>query len=177
VQVKIEKIGEGFGLVLPKELLEACGFGSEATVTVRDKSLIVTPQPRRAREGWAKALVDIPQEDLDRDFAELQAFRETPNEWDETEWQALNDFHHCFPRQHAGNVMGDGGHDFAAAAGGQVGKDEVNNRSPNVSERVAVEEEERGAAMALPQQLYGFGKGSDFELELAPLCFNRSIAL
>ncbi len=53
MQTKIEKIGDGFGLLLPKELLDACGFGSEATVTVKDKSLIVTPQSRRAREGDA----------------------------------------------------------------------------------------------------------------------------
>jgi antitoxin component of MazEF toxin-antitoxin module len=87
VQAKIEKIGDRFGLVLPKELLDACGFGSEATVTVQDKTLVVSPSPHRPREGWAEALAQIPQEELDRDFAELQAFRETPNRWDETEWQ------------------------------------------------------------------------------------------
>ena len=74
-------------MILPKELLDACGFGTEATVTVQDKSLVVTPGPSRAREGWAEALQAIPQAELDRDFAELQAFRETPNEWDATEWQ------------------------------------------------------------------------------------------
>ncbi len=87
VQAKIERIGDRFGLVLPKELLDACGFGSEATVTVQDKTLVVSPGPRRAREGWPEALAQIPQEELDRDFRELQAFRETPNEWDATEWQ------------------------------------------------------------------------------------------
>ena len=87
MRAKIERVGDGFGLVLPKELLDACGFGTEATVTVRDKSLIVTPQPRRARAGWAEALARIPQGELDRDFAELAAFREAPSEWDETEWQ------------------------------------------------------------------------------------------
>ncbi len=87
VQAKIEKIGDGFGLLLPKELLDACGFGSEANVTVRDKTLVVSPGPRRVREGWAAALARIPQEAVERDFAELQAFRETPDEWDATDWQ------------------------------------------------------------------------------------------
>ena len=90
MQAKIEKIGDGFGLLLPKELLDACGFGSEATVTVKNRALIVTPGPRRARAGWAEALRAIPQAELDRDFAELQAFRETPHEWDATEWQWPN---------------------------------------------------------------------------------------
>lgn len=87
VQAKIEKVGDGFGLLLPKELLDACGFGSEATVTIQDKTLVVSPQPRRAREGWAEALARVPQAELDRDFEELSAFREAPHEWDATEWQ------------------------------------------------------------------------------------------
>ena len=41
MQTKIEKIGDAFGLLLPKELLDACGFGQEATVTVEDKTLIL----------------------------------------------------------------------------------------------------------------------------------------
>ena len=90
MQAKIAKIGDRFGLLLPKELLDACGFGSEATVTVENRTLVVTPGPRRARAGWAEALGAIPQAELDRDFAELQAFRETPHEWDATEWQWPN---------------------------------------------------------------------------------------
>ena len=87
MQTKIEKIGDGFGLLLPKEMLEACGFGSEATVTVRDKALIVTPGPSPAREGWAEALRRVPQAELDQDFKELQAFRELGEEWDAKGWQ------------------------------------------------------------------------------------------
>ncbi len=87
MQAKIEKIGDGFGLLLPKALLDACGFGSEATVTVQNKMLVVSPQPRRSREGWTEAVQAIPQAELDRDFAALQAFRETPHEWDAAEWQ------------------------------------------------------------------------------------------
>lgn len=88
MQTKIMKLGDGFGLLLPKELLDACGFGTEATVTVENNTLVVSPQPRQAREGWAKALQAIPQAELDRDFAELQSFRETSHEWDATKWQS-----------------------------------------------------------------------------------------
>jgi hypothetical protein len=73
--------------------------------------------------------------------------------------------------------MGHGRNDLAAAARGQVGKDEINERSGDIGECVAVEEEKRGAAMALPQEFYGFGEGGDFGLLAVPLCFNRSIAL
>jgi hypothetical protein len=87
VQAKFEKVGGGFGLLLSKKPLDGCGFGSEATVTVQDKTLVATPGPRLARESWAEALRAIPQEDLDRDFAKLQSFRQTPHEWDATDWQ------------------------------------------------------------------------------------------
>jgi hypothetical protein len=91
--------------------------------------------------------------------------------------EALDDLDHRLPRQHPGDIVGDSGHDLAATAGGQVGEDEVNDSSSDVSEGVAVEEKERSAAMTLPQELYGFGEGSDFGLEFAPLCFKRCIAL
>jgi len=87
MQAKIEKIGDGFGLLLPKDLLDACGFGSEATVTVQNKTLVVSPQARRPREGWSEALGAIPQAEFDRDFAELQAFLKTPHAWDTAGWQ------------------------------------------------------------------------------------------
>lgn len=82
VQTKIEKVGDGFGLLLPKELLEACGFGTEATVTVQNSTLIITPGPQKTRAGWAEAIQAIPQQQLDRDFEELQAFRDATDEWD-----------------------------------------------------------------------------------------------
>jgi len=87
VQAKIEKIGDGFGLLLPKELIEACGFGQEVSVTVQDKTLVVEAEERSARAGWEEAVRKIPQEAIDRDFEELREFREMPNEWDAQGWQ------------------------------------------------------------------------------------------
>lgn len=71
---------------MPKELLDACGFGQEASITVKGGHLIVAPTLRPDREGWEEAVSAIPQGDLDRDFAEMMAFRETPCAWDEQEW-------------------------------------------------------------------------------------------
>jgi hypothetical protein len=69
------------------------------------------------------------------------------------------------------------GHYGPPAWGGQVGEDEINDSSPNIGEGVAVEEQERGAAMALPQEVYGLGEGRDFGLPASPLCFKRCMAL
>lgn len=87
MQAKLEKIGDGFGLLLPRELVEACGFGSEATVTLQDRSLIVTPEPPGARDDWEQAIRRIPQEAIDRDFEQLKDCREMANAWDEHGWQ------------------------------------------------------------------------------------------
>jgi antitoxin component of MazEF toxin-antitoxin module len=86
VQAKIEKIGDGFGLILPKELIEACGFGNQATVTVEDRKLVVTPTPPRVRVGWAEAARQM-RERGDDLTPELQEWLDVPDEWDATEWQ------------------------------------------------------------------------------------------
>jgi antitoxin component of MazEF toxin-antitoxin module len=87
MHARIEKMGDGFGLRLPKRLLETCGLGEEVSVTVRDKTLVIAPAPTGARTGWTEAIQNIPQEALDRDYEELQAFREMPEEWDAHGWQ------------------------------------------------------------------------------------------
>jgi len=89
----------------------------------------------------------------------------------------IHDPRHGFVVEHAGDAVGYGGHDFAAPAGGKVGQHEINDGSSHVCKRVAVEEEKRGAAMALPQEFYGFLESGDFALPASPLCFKRSIAL
>ena len=91
--------------------------------------------------------------------------------------KALDDFHHALPVQHAGDVVGDGGHNLTAAASGQIGEDKVNDRSSDFSKRVAVKEKEWSLPVTAPERLYGFVEGEDFGLLLALLCFSRSIAL
>ena len=89
----------------------------------------------------------------------------------------IHDLGHGFVIEHAGDVMGHRGHHLAPAGGGEFGEDEVNDRPAHVGKGVAVEEEEGGAAMTLPQELYGFVEGGDFGLLGVPLCFKRCIAL
>jgi antitoxin component of MazEF toxin-antitoxin module len=87
MQARIERIGDGFGLRIPKPLLDACDLGEEVSLTVRDKTLVVAPAPAPARAGWEEAIQAIPQETLDRDYEELRDFREMADEWDEKGWQ------------------------------------------------------------------------------------------
>jgi hypothetical protein len=73
--------------------------------------------------------------------------------------------------------MGYGGHDFAAATGGQISKKCGYDLPCNIREGVAIEEKERGAAMALPQEFYEFGEGEDLPLFFFPLAAARCLSL
>jgi hypothetical protein len=55
--------------------------------------------------------------------------------------------------------MGYGGHHFAAASRGQVSEKGGNSLAADFREGIAVEEQERGAAMAGFQELEGFEQG------------------
>jgi hypothetical protein len=48
--------------------------------------------------------------------------------------------------------VSDGGHGFATASRGHVGKNKINDRPGNVSESVPVEEKKWSAPVALPQE-------------------------
>ena len=73
--------------------------------------------------------------------------------------------------------MGDRRHDFAAADCGQVGEKRRDNLTAYIGEGVAVEEKERGAAVAMPQEFYGFGDGEDLLLFFRPLSCARFLSL
>ena len=73
--------------------------------------------------------------------------------------------------------MGRRRHHLTAARGGEFRKDEVDHRATDIGERIAVEEQKRRAAVALPQEIYGFGEGVDFGLAASPVGFERRIAL
>ena len=56
IRLKVTTVGNSAGVVLPKELLDACGIGEEATVIVQNRTLIVAAPHWRPRQGWDEAL-------------------------------------------------------------------------------------------------------------------------
>jgi len=53
--------------------------------------------------------------------------------------QGIDNAHHRFPRQHARDVMGDSGHDFTTANGGQIGENRRRDLPGNIGESIAIE--------------------------------------
>ena len=78
MQTKIEKRGDGFALRLPKELLDACGIGEEATVIVQNRMLIVAAPNWRPREGWNEALKGADATMTDEDEGTLAHWASLP---------------------------------------------------------------------------------------------------
>jgi len=71
---------------IPDAVLEESPLGDVVDVSAVPGGVLVKSAGRKPREGWAEALKNIPQEELDRDHEELRAFRETRDEWDDKEW-------------------------------------------------------------------------------------------
>ena len=79
--------------------------------------------------------------------------------------------------EHASDVMGHGGHDLTAAAGGEVSEDRSEELPPHVGKGISVEEKEWSAAMAVPQELYGFFESADLLLLFCPFLAARFLSL
>ena len=86
MKIQIRQFADGCGVLIPEDLLAACGFGKEATLTVRDKTVVLAPAMRQARAGWAEALRAVPDEVLRADMQEMTPFGEAPSAWDAVEW-------------------------------------------------------------------------------------------
>jgi hypothetical protein len=79
--------------------------------------------------------------------------------------------------EHASNAVGHRRHHLAPAGGGEFCKQRSDELSSYVREGVAVEEEEGGAAVAVPQEFYGLGKGDVLRLLFFPLTAARRLSL
>lgn len=71
--------------------------------------------------------------------------------------KGINDFDHILAVEHTRDVVGDSGHDLAAAAGRQVGEQRNGKLSADISKGIAVKEQEWSAAMTQPEEIKGFG--------------------
>jgi antitoxin MazE len=81
MEAKLTKIGNSQGIIIPKAMIEQCGFSDRVQIEVKDNSLIVSPLPE-TRQGWEEAIIaagiDEEEELLMGDYLE--------HSWDEEEW-------------------------------------------------------------------------------------------
>lgn len=55
MQVKLVKIGNSYGVRLPKTVIDACEFSSDLDLTVKGKSVVLSAE-KQPRQGWQDAI-------------------------------------------------------------------------------------------------------------------------
>ncbi len=91
--------------------------------------------------------------------------------------QLIHDLRHRPVIQHARDTMGDGGSYLSAARRRKFGKHGGGNLPSDVGKGVTVEEKERGAPMAVAEELYRFVEVEDGATLLLPLSRCRFLSL
>jgi antitoxin MazE len=81
MKVSIVRIGNSRGIRIPKSVLDQCGFGAEAEMTVKGKALVVAPA-RSVRAGWDAAFAEMARRGDDAPSAGAGS-----TAWDEAEWR------------------------------------------------------------------------------------------
>lgn len=80
MKVNLVKIGNSQGVRIPKALIEQCGLGAQAELSVEDGALVLRPaNPPRA--GWSEAF-----ERAEPAGEEALLPDDTSAAWDGTEW-------------------------------------------------------------------------------------------
>ena len=81
MKAHLVRIGNSWGIRLPKPLIEEAGLTDEAEVRMRDGDLIIKSAVR-PRSGWAEAAKQMRQRGEDRLLDEP-----TPTRFDDEEWK------------------------------------------------------------------------------------------
>lgn len=57
METKITHIGNSKGIIIPKAIIEQCGFKERVNLEVKDNCLVISPQTDRLRQGWSEAII------------------------------------------------------------------------------------------------------------------------
>jgi len=80
MKVGIVRIGNSRGVRLPKAMLEQCGFGDEAELSVEGRKLVLAPADA-PRAGWAAAFAADPDDGSDAEWLEASLGADEGWEW------------------------------------------------------------------------------------------------
>lgn len=81
MKVQLVRIGNSRGIRIPKPVIEQCGFGETAELSVETGRLVITPE-KKPRQGWAEAFRVAGAGAAD----ELLLEGLPPNAFDQDEW-------------------------------------------------------------------------------------------
>jgi len=81
MKIALQRLGNSKAVVIPKAILDKCGFDREVEMRVEDKRVILSPA-RPVREGWEEAFRKAAQRPSD----EALLPEHLSEEWDREEW-------------------------------------------------------------------------------------------
>ena len=55
--IKVRKIGNSVGILLPKVIMEQCAIKDEVSLEVKENSIIIQPVKKKPRQGWEEAFL------------------------------------------------------------------------------------------------------------------------
>lgn len=79
---KIVQIGNSKGIRIPKAVFEQCHFGSEVTLTIDKKKLIIETAKKKSREGWRESF-----KTNKKPLKKSEKPMEFQNKFDQEEWE------------------------------------------------------------------------------------------
>ena len=80
MRTKIVKIGNSQGIIIPKKILEQCGFSHSVEMEIKDSSLILTSV--KAREGWEESFQTMAANQDDELLIDDTISTEYDREWE-----------------------------------------------------------------------------------------------
>ena len=83
MKAEIRSIGNSRGIILPKAILEQCGFDEQVEMAVENDALIIRPAFMR-RRGWREAFGKV---NKDNDGRMLRDWQNLSNQFDNEDWQ------------------------------------------------------------------------------------------
>ncbi|TAL67268.1 MAG: AbrB/MazE/SpoVT family DNA-binding domain-containing protein [Bacteroidetes bacterium] len=84
MKTKVIKIGNSFGIRIPKPMLKECEIESEVEIEQNSRLLIIQPIRKKVRKGWEKQFEQMADNGDDELIgSELNAL----NEFDKDEWE------------------------------------------------------------------------------------------
>lgn len=80
MEIRLSKIGNSQGIIIPKAIIEQCGLKEKIKMEVKNNCLIISSV--NPREGWEEAILAAGNSDDD----ELLMGDYLEHGWDEEEW-------------------------------------------------------------------------------------------
>lgn len=59
MRLNIIQIGNSYGIRIPKAILKQCGFEGTVMVSIKDGQLIISPDKKSPRAGWAEEFKEM----------------------------------------------------------------------------------------------------------------------